>query len=54
MMRSTRSRSFKQPEPPLFLTTFFTGQPKLMSMKSGRHASVTMAAARAMTVASAP
>ncbi len=32
---STRSRSFRQPEPPLRFTTFFTGQPKLMSMNSG-------------------
>ena len=31
----TRSRSRRQPEPPLRLTTFFTGQPKLMSTKSG-------------------
>ena len=32
----TRSRSRRQPLPPFRWTTFFTGQPKLMSMNSGR------------------
>ena len=36
MIRSTRSRSRRQPEPPFRCTTFLTGQPKLMSMNSGR------------------
>src|SRR5207253_164573 len=31
MIRCTRPRSLRQPEPPLFLTTFLTGQPKLMA-----------------------
>ena len=54
MIRCTKPKSFRHPDPPLFFTTFFTGQPKLMSMKSGLQASVTISAARAMTVASAP
>src|SRR2546425_1052403 len=54
MMRPTSPRSLRQPEPPLLRTTFLTGQPKLMSMKSGRHTPVTISAARAMTSASAP
>jgi len=35
MIRVTRSMSLKQPDPPLRCTTFFTGQPKLISMNSG-------------------
>src|SRR5438477_6266498 len=54
MICCTSPRSFKHPDPPLFLTTFLTGQPKLMSMKSGLTTSVTISAARAMIVASAP
>jgi hypothetical protein len=35
MIWATRSMSRRQPEPPFRCTTFLTGQPKLMSMKSG-------------------
>ena len=54
MICCTSPRSLRHPDPPLFLTTFLTGQPKLMSMKSGLATSVTISAARAMIVASAP
>ena len=54
MTSSTRPRSFRHPEPPLRFTTFFTGQPKLMSMNSGWNTSVTSAAASPIGPGSAP
>ncbi len=54
MMDCTRSRSRRQPEPPLRLTTFLTGHPKLMSRKSGWYTSSTSAAASAMAAGSDP
>ena len=50
----TRSRSRRHPDPPLRRTTFFTGQPKLMSTKSGRKMSVTSFAASPIASGSAP
>ena len=35
MIRVMSSGSRRQPDPPFRCTTFFTGQPKLMSMNSG-------------------
>ena len=35
MISCTRFRSRRHPDPPFRLTTFLTGQPKLMSMNSG-------------------
>ena len=48
-----RSISFKTPAPAPLVTTFFTGQPKLMSSKSGFTVS-TMAALRAIASSSPP
>ena len=52
-MRSTRGRSRSNPEPPLHVTTFFTGQPKLISTIS-KPRSWQWLAASAITAGSAP
>lgn len=47
-------QSFSSDDPPFFETTLFTGQPKLMSMKSGCFQSMIFLAASPMRMPSAP
>jgi hypothetical protein len=54
MVDSTKWRSRRQPMPPLRLTTFLTGQPKLMSGKAGSYTSSSSRAASAIASGSAP